>query len=358
MRVGLDVTPLLRVRTGVAVATELVRDCLRADGHEIVPLLGAWRALRDRPIPLLLRARRNWLPGFLSDVFLDRLRWPSVETVVGRVDAFVATNYAVLPARRARNVALVHDVGRVVHPDLYRPRQVTRFDRLLRRCCALADRVVVPTASVARDLARLDLLPPERIRVVPWAVRATNGAAPRLALPAHAPLIVSAATLDRRKNLDTLLRAFFTAAPRIPHHLVLAGGTGSAAEELGRALEEAPAGRVHLVGHVGRDALAALLRRASFAVCPSFYEGFSLPVLEAMAHGCPVLASDIAAHREVGGDAIRFVPPGDEEAMAGLLVELARDAETRRQLRAAGLRRSRAFAWTNTSRRLAEALIG
>ena len=161
------------------------------------------------------------------------------------------------------------------------------------------------------------------------------------------------ATLERRKNVSHLVRAFQRAAPNLPHHLVVAGGDGSAAREV-RATTRSNGARerIHLLGHADRDLLAALYRRADFTVCPSLYDGFGLTLLDSMQCGCPVLATDIPAHREVGGEAVRLVPPRDEGAMAAELVELARDESTRADLRERGFQRSRCFSPEETQRRL------
>ena len=92
------------------------------------------------------------------------------------------------------------------------------------------------------------------------------------------------------------------------------------------------------------------------AICPSLYEGFGLTLLEAMATGCPVLASDIPAHREVGGAAVRFVAPDDERALVDALVDLAGDEGARAELRDRGLARSRRFTWRETRQHFDEML--
>jgi glycosyltransferase involved in cell wall biosynthesis len=272
--------------------------------------------------------------------------------MTGPLDAFVATNHILGPSRRAKNVVLVHDVGRLRYPELYGFRQVLRMRCMFRRIRRFAHHVVVPTAAMAREVVEIGVAPRERISVVPWFPRLLpkgDAGRPMPGVPQDRPLMLCVATLERHKNIALLIRAFRRAAADLPHDLVVAGGPGSGARE---AFEAARGGRVHFVGHIGPEQLGALYRRAELAVCPSLYEGFGLTVLEAMAAGCPVLAADIPAHREVAGDAARLVAPRDERAFADGLRELARDGGARADLRGRGLERSRAFNPTETRRRL------
>lgn len=358
MRVGIDVTPLLRERTGIAVCTELLVESARQAGNDVVGLVSGWRQLHDGPVTLDVPVVRNWLPRILNPLLMDVVCWPTVETLFGRLDVFVATNYAILPARRATNIALIHDVGRLVHPHLYGKRQVLRTRLMVRRCARFADILMVPTESVAREVLDLGLAGADRIRVVPWFARAMPPARSQLdGLPVNGPFLLCVATHERRKNLPLLVRAFQRAAEELPHHLVIAGGTGPDSEAvLATARSNGASDRIHFIGHADPVQLATLYGKADLAVCPSCYEGFGLTLLEAMASGCPVLATDIAAHREVGGDAVRLVPPDDEQAISAGLVDLVRDDLARRQLRDLGLERSRRFSTRETRRQFGDLL--
>lgn len=358
MRVGIDVTPLLRERTGIAVCTELLVECAHQAGNDVIGLVSGWRQLRDGPVALDIPTVRNWVPRLLNPLLMDVVRWPRVETLFGRLDVFVATNYAILPTRRTTNIALLHDVGRLVYPHLYGRRQVLRSRLMVRRCARFADILMVPTESVAREVVALGLARIDRIRVVPWFARPLPPAAvDGGGLPVEGPYLLCVATHERRKNIPLLVRAFQRAAELLPHHLVIAGGSGPDSEAvLATARSNGASDRIHFVGHADPIQLAALYRNAEVAVCPSRYEGFGLTLLEAMASGCPVLATDIGAHREVGGDAVRLVPPDDEQAITAGLVELARDDLARRQLRDLGLERSRRFSTGETRRRFGNLL--
>jgi alpha-1,3-rhamnosyl/mannosyltransferase len=299
----------------------------------------------------------NWIPRGLNPILPDLVPWPTVETLLGKTDAYIATNYHMIPARHATTAAYIHDVGRLTHAHLYRERQVVRFRRVIRRCARFADLLVAPTESVRDEILRLEIAPADRVRVVPLGVRALPEPTTDVAVAENAPFLLCVGSLDKHKNVPFLLRAFARASHRMPHHLVVAGGMGSDVEEvLAAARTDGASSRIHFLGHTDEANLASLYRRADFTVCPSLYEGFGLPLLEAMASGCPVLATDIAAHREVSGGAARLISPDSEDAFAEGLVELARDEATRADLSARGLKRSREFSWDRTSKALKEVL--
>lgn len=162
-------------------------------------------------------------------------------------------------------------------------------------------------------------------------------------------------TLEPRKNVPALVRAFAkaigTGKRSFPHHLVLAGAKGwhyadvfAEVERLG--LQD----RVHFPGFVSSEEQSLWYAAAEAFVYPSLYEGFGLPVLEAMACGTPVLASNAASLPEVVGDAGLLVAPDDEEGLAENLRRLLDDASLRRTLRERGLARAAGFTWDEAAR--------
>jgi alpha-1,3-rhamnosyl/mannosyltransferase len=164
-------------------------------------------------------------------------------------------------------------------------------------------------------------------------------------------------TLEPRKNLPRLVRAFRAAVREasLPHQLVLAGATGWKQDALANELAGDGGGRVHLPGRVGAHQLEALYRGAAAVAYPSLYEGFGLPVLEALAHGRPALSSSTSAIPEVAGDAALLVDPEDDDAIAAGLVRILTDEPLRAELMAKGPARAAAFSWAATARTTVEA---
>ncbi len=227
-----------------------------------------------------------------------------------------------------------------------------------------ADAIVACSAATRDDIVSLLGVDSARIHVVHGAVDIPahlperDASAKLLArdLDIHTPFLLFVSTLEPRKNIEGILRAFALAAPNIPHSLVIAGGTGWGMEGLPALLESLHLGdRVRLLGYVTQPAhLPALYTAADAFFFPSHYEGFGLPVLEAMAHGCPVITSQGSSLPEVAGDAARYVVPDDHQGMADTLCEVAQDAALRDTLSAIGRVRARDFSWQYAASRTLE----
>ncbi|MBD3277822.1 MAG: glycosyltransferase [Candidatus Aegiribacteria sp.] len=170
----------------------------------------------------------------------------------------------------------------------------------------------------------------------------------KLNLPSRFVLFLG--TLEPRKNLPRLLEAFAGICDKIPHKLVLSGPVGWKSSELEAKLHDPRiADRVQLTGFVDAEDIPPLLSLAEIFVYPSLYEGFGLPVLEAMACGTPVITSTTSSLPEVAGDAALLVDPESSSAISGALVRLARDEDLRDELKELGLQRSRKFSWTRAA---------
>jgi glycosyltransferase involved in cell wall biosynthesis len=159
-------------------------------------------------------------------------------------------------------------------------------------------------------------------------------------------------TLEPRKNIEGMLRAFALAAKDIPHTLVLAGGVGWGMEGLGALIESLGiAPRVKRMGYVDDADMHGLYAEADVFFFPSHYEGFGLPVLEAMACGCPVITSRTSSLPEVGGEAAHYVDPNDIDAMAEALRQVLGDASLRETMGARGEKQAAKFSWKDAAAR-------
>ena len=164
------------------------------------------------------------------------------------------------------------------------------------------------------------------------------------------PYVLNVGTLEPRKNLDGLLRAFAQAKKSgVPHTLVIAGARGWGDSRLAPLLRELGiAGSVIFTGFVEDEDLPYLYAGADFFVYPSFYEGFGIPVLEAMACGTPVIASNTSSIPEVAGDAALLVDPHSDAELSASILRLAGDERLRQELRERGLSRAALFSWEKT----------
>jgi glycosyltransferase involved in cell wall biosynthesis len=281
-----------------------------------------------------------------------RLRRPRLPgRLLAALDLVHATSAAVPPAPGRALVATVHDLGFHHHPETYPPAGRRFHERATRIVVAEAARVLVPSRATARDLAEVYGLEPDRVALTPLGVELPpRDPAPARRLLAElgvrGPFLLAVGTLEPRKNLRRLLGAFADSAEELPdHHLVVAGPVG-----WGPALRPThDLVRVKLAGPVDDATLHGLYAAADGLAYPSLYEGFGLPVLEAMAHGTPVLTSERSSLPEVAGEAALLVDPTDQAAIAAGLLRLVGDQALRARLAAAGPRRAARFTWPATA---------
>ena len=257
-----------------------------------------------------------------------------------------------LPRRcRLPRVVTVHDLTLVTHPEWHEASKVRYFGWAMRRAVAVAERVLCVSAATARDLGTHLGVDPGRIDVTPLGTDLRPAseqavAAVRRRLGLEGPYLLGLGTLEPRKDLPALVRAFAALAGELPHTLVLAGlagwGAGAVADAVAASGVEQ---RILLAGYVPEDDKAALFTGADVFAYPSHYEGFGLPVLEAMACGTPVVTTTGGSLPEVAGDAALLVEPGDAGALAVAIGKLVGDRGERVALVQRGLVRAAGFTW-------------
>ncbi|MEI8000360.1 MAG: glycosyltransferase family 1 protein [Actinomycetes bacterium] len=275
------------------------------------------------------------------------------------VDVVHAPSVAVPPRRFAPLVVTVHDAAPLRFPDTY-PRRGRRFHELgFAAAAARADAVVAPSVAAADEVAEFTAIERSRIHPIHHGVDHTAASADDVArvrvalgLDPDEPYVAWVGTLEPRKDVATLVEAFARAvvARGLPHRLVLVGPPGWLAGADAAARAAAPLGdRVTFTGPVPADHLRAVHAGADVFALPSRHEGFGMPVLEAMAQGTAVVASDLAVLREVGGDTVRYAPVGDPGAWAEVLAALLDDAPTRTALGDAARARAATFTWERSA---------
>jgi glycosyltransferase involved in cell wall biosynthesis len=342
----------------------------RVPGGTATSILGTLRALRARPdvdlVGVAARHREPPPPSFtppipVAQLRLGRLalyeawhalRWPPVEQATGPVDVVHGTAIAV-PPTKAPLVMTIHDLAFLANPQ-----QATRHGlRFFRRGTELARRharlVLVPSEATA-DECRAAGFDPGRIRVVPWGVdrhRVTDDDVE--AIRAHhrldRPYVLFVGTIEPRKNLAGVIGAMAELAER-EVDLVLVGPDGWN-EDLDARLRalDGTGVTVHRLGFQAPEALPALYAGAAAFCFPSLREGFGMPVLDAMAHGAPVVTSAGTATAEVAGDAAMLVEPTDHGAIAAALAAVLDDPALAERLRTRGRAQAQQFTWARTA---------
>jgi len=317
VRVGVDISPLLQTRAGTA--------------RHVAGLLAA---LRGRP-GLELVGLSAGGSGRLATVRRDALWYPfRLGRASGGVDVLHCTTFRAPLRPRAPLVVTVHDLALLRHPDAFPRWHRGTGVQALRAGVGAADAIVCVSAFTRDELVELLDVPPERARIVP------NGVDPVFrpdGTAAEGDYVLAVGTLEPRKNLAAAVEAARLAGVEL--RVAGAAGWGGVAVD-------------GWVGEPSDDELAALMRGARCLVYPSLYEGFGLPVLEAMACGAPVVTSRGGATEEVAGGAAVLVDPRDPTAIAAGIDEAGR---RRDELVAAGLARAAGFTW-DRSADLVEAL--
>jgi len=271
---------------------------------------------------------------------------------VGRSLLWSPCNTGPLAVRN--QVVTIHDCAFYDHPEGFTRRFATWYRWLVPR---LARRIrhIITISRFSRDrLLEYCQLPPSKVTVIPQGVdpdfrplepHIVAETRRILGLPENYVLFVG--SLAPRKNLARLLEAWRLVSPLHPEmSLVLVGAPNHVFRDAG--LHELPAS-VHVAGYVAEEHLPAVYAGAQVSVFPSLYEGFGLPVLEAMACGTPVMTSNVTSMPEVAGDAALLVDPYSEESMADGLSRLLADSVLRQQLSERGLQRARTFTWDRTA---------
>ena len=363
MRIAVDARALLGQSTGIGTYTRGISRALAARGGNQVGLF--------TPRPLADPPSSN---GALS-LHADHHRFGTVwlqTTLPARVTAWGADALlAALTIAPVRGdlpiVSVVHDLTALTHPEWHNARTLVGFLPLWEKTVERAARFVCVSESTARDLSELYPETNSRVAVARNGVEETFTP---LAIPAEAErtrrrfasgrqYLLYLGTLEPRKNVETLVAACerLWARRRARPDLVLAGGSGWKTSALLRRIARSPfRDKIHVAGYAPRSVALDLYRAAEVFAYPSLSEGFGLPVVEAMACGTPVVASDIDALREVAGDAALFVPPRDAAALEHAITRALEDVETRDRLHRAGPPRAALFTWEAAAERTAAAL--
>jgi glycosyltransferase involved in cell wall biosynthesis len=351
LEVALDVTPLAGVPTGIAQSLRGLVGALGA-AVDVLPYAISTRARLpggDTHLPAGTRV----VPGAGLLVWAwQRADRPRFDRFVRGAEVLHATNY-LAPPTSLPTLVTIHDASIVRHRHLCSP-AVRALEPVLRRALRRGADVHVPSQFVAnevRELFRADLRADARISVVPWGVPALPppGDAALDGAGVEAPYVLAIGTLEPRKNLTHLVAAFGDVAATHPTlSLVLAGPDGPARPSIDDAIARLAVdarARVRVIGPVDDPTRAALLTRATVLAYPSIYEGFGLPVLEAMQCGTPVVAARAGAIPEVAGDGALLVDATDEAGIAAAIARVVDDPVLHADLAARGRARVERYSW-------------
>lgn len=375
MRIGIDYTSAVRQHGGIGRYTRnLVRALIGLDEQNQYVLFVADRSNRAsmEQWPDNVRVRRIPCSDRWTTFIWQRVRLPlPVQLATGRLDLFHSPDFVLPPVGSTPTLLTVHDLSFLRVPECFVPGFARYLGQAVTRAAAKATHILADSYSTRVDLVELLKIDEARVTVLYPGIEARF-------TPVHDPVllrhvrgtyglpdrfILNIGTLQPRKNLVSLIEAFGQVIKNAPPaaedlHLVIAGTKGWQYEEILRAAaHSAVANRVHFLGFVRDDDLPALYSLASIFAFPSLYEGFGLPVLEAMACGVPVVTGDNSSLPEVAGRAALLIDVKNQDAIAEALLRLMSDCALRAKLEEAGLEQSRAFTWERAARQLKEVYL-
>ncbi|HEY7063234.1 MAG TPA: glycosyltransferase family 1 protein [Chloroflexota bacterium] len=367
MRIAIDYTAAVNQRAGIGRFVRNLVDSLVAldTDDQFVLLHAAPNPGAEVRLPVApnvwgseFRFPERWLT-----ILWHRLRVPlPVEWATGPIDLFHAPDFVLPPVRRARRVLTVHDLAFLLYPECADARLREYLMGVVPRSVRAADFVVTDSANTQNDVICLLGADPGRTAVVPGGVEprfqpaSPEGVADlRYRMGLVEPFILSIGMIEPRKNWQGLIRAYSILRARhsLPHRLVLAGPRGWLSDAIFEERDRSPfRNDVIFPGFVADADLPTLYTAADVFAFPSFYEGFGLPPLEAMACGTPVVISDAASLPEVVGDAGLTIAADDTDALAAALERALIDEQLRAELRTAGLARAATFTWPAAAKAL------
>jgi glycosyltransferase involved in cell wall biosynthesis len=366
MRIGLSTSVIQRGRSGVGqYVLALVRALLpSARQHEFTLFV----LEEDLPLFEFARGAMQLVPVSeahrppTKNILWHQLQLPELAQQLGLEVLHVPSYRRLLWRKPCALVATIHDLAPFRLPKKYDWARMVYGRVIVRQLAHRQDEIVAVSRTTADDIQRYFRVPASRVTVIPNGLdhaRFTPGdrrtAADLIATRhgVHPPFFLYVARLEHpAKNHARLIAAFnrFKTQAPSPWQLVLAGSDWHGAEIIHDLVRRSPfAPDIRALGFVGDQDLPAWYRAAGVFVYPSLFEGFGLPPLEAMACGCPVLASTDGAVGEVCGGAAATVDPLDVAAMTGQLARLAGDDALRDRLRTAGLARAKQFDWRHTA---------
>jgi glycosyltransferase involved in cell wall biosynthesis len=286
-----------------------------------------------------------------------RLRLPlPVQLMTGPLDLFHSPDFVLPPVRDGiPTILTVHDLSFVHYPDTFTPALVSYLNSVVPWSVARATHILADSQATKDDLTTIWQVAAEKVTVLYSGVSGRfRPVTDNKQLTAvrqkydigDAPYLVSVSTLQPRKNFQMLIRAFKLVAAQQPHNLIIAGSKGWLYEEMLAEVEkQGLEGRVKFIGFVADSDLPALYSEAALMVFPSLYEGFGLPLLEAMACGVPVLTSNSSCLPEVAGEAAVQLDPTDQAAWSQTMNGLLSNPGQRARMVAAGFLQARKFTW-------------
>lgn len=359
MKIGINARYIQKQHTGIEnYLSNILRNLVSIDTrNEYVLFFG-----NDKPVPAGYPAGNFSvdLPEFKTDSQLKRVFWEHFYLPGAiskhRLDVFHEPSFISPIFKKAKTLTTVYDLAFIYHPECFTSRNILYFKTMLKSSIRHSDYIIAISQNTKNDIINHFKIDPDRVKVVYCGVNSIfkklsdkSAAAPTLRkFGIIGDFILNVSLISPRKNLINLIRSFKLLRDRkaINHQLVIAGAKGWLFEDIFRTVSSFGLEKqVIFTEYVTDDELLHLYNNASVFAYPSVYEGFGLPVLEAMACECPVVASNTSSLPEICGEAALLVDPDQIEEIAGAIHKAVSDPVLRNGLITMGKERVQEFSW-------------
>ena len=366
-RIAIDYTAAVRQGGGIGRYTRgLVHALARMPLHDEFVLFVAGRGTDPDVQSPAFRTRNIAIDERYTNILWHRagLPFPRVDWFTGPLDIFHSPNFVLPPVGAARTVLTIHDLSFLRVPHCAEPSLRAYLSRVVPGAVSRADRVLADSFNTKEDVVDLLGVPASKVDVVPAGVEGRfsplgNDPALETVRRKYAlgdgPFVLSVGTLEPRKNFSGLLEAYALMKQKhhLPHRLVIAGGRGWLYEGIFDTARRLQLGDdVVFAGFIDDADLPALYNLADLFAFPTLYEGFGLPVLEAMACGTPVVTANNSCMPELVGDAALTLDADDTESLAYAMAMVLHDEVLRESLVERGLLRAELFGWPAAAEKL------
>ena len=303
---------------------------------------------RCLPIPTTLSNLLTKFPNPALAYFEKYLQYP---------DIVHGTDHIVYPCQKSFKVMTIHDLTFIKYPE-YVPLIVKTYTERIKRCLNWTDLIITMAETTKEDIVHYLQVDPHKIWVVPLASRYSVQENLKTSPTDDQPYILFVGTFEPRKNIKTLVLAFDYLKKKfdLPHRLVLIGKKGWGYESIFECIENSAYKKdIYHLNYLADELVAQFYQHAEVFVYPSFYEGFGLPVLEAMNLGTPVITSNVSSLPEVVDSAAITINPQDFIELAEAIFKVLSNDDLRKQLILAGRARAQRFSWEKTAKQTLKA---
>ena len=300
------------------------------------------------PIPTTLSNLLTKFPNPALAYFEKYLQYP---------DIIHGTDHIVYPCQKSFKVMTIHDLTFIKYPE-YVPLIVKTYTERIKRCLKWTDLIITMAETTKEDIVHYLQVNPHKIWVIPLASRYSIQENLKTSPTDDQPYILFVGTFEPRKNIKTLVLAFDYLKKKfdLPHRLVLIGKKGWGYESILKCIENSAYKKdIYHLNYLADELVAQFYQHAEVFVYPSFYEGFGLPVLEAMNLGTPVITSNVSSLPEVVDSAAITINPQDFIELAEAIFKVLSNDDLRKQLILDGRTRAQRFSWEKTAKQTLEA---